>query len=356
MNAYGRALRELYAINLRNPVKLGLHNSEKLYELLGKPLNRIPTVHVGGTNGKGSVCVKVAECLKNAGLKTGLFVSPHISSFRERIQVDGMLIREETFSQGFAALTKLCDKRDIPATFFELTTALAFMKFQSSDCDVVVMEVGLGGKTDATNVITPAVSVITSVQLDHCKILGDTVEKIAIEKAGIMKRNVPIIVGPGVPQDIIVNEALRVGAPLYTIDSLVRKNERLWRPNGGYDDIDHLNTDIARAVINVLKKDGRLGYRLQTVTPRELTASLSIRPPCRFQRMDVVCNEKKIPVVLDIAHNVDALTCLAQKMKSVFPRHKVRVVFAMSSDKDVSNSVAAILPVTDPEYIHCTEV
>jgi dihydrofolate synthase/folylpolyglutamate synthase len=198
--SYIQLLRQLYKVNMYNPVKLGLENMEKLNHLLNNPLKSIPVVHVTGTNGKGSVSLKIANALSACGIRTGLFTSPHISSFKERISIDGELITEEEVETFLPHIFELCLEHNIPATFFELTTALAFQKFSSAKCDAVVLEVGIGGRLDATNIVTPILSIITSVQLDHVSILGDTIEKIAFEKAGIIKPSIPILIGRHCPE------------------------------------------------------------------------------------------------------------------------------------------------------------
>lgn len=187
---YPSCLRRIYAINgslNRDGIVMPntLDGTLRLYQLLGSPLDRIPTIHVGGTNGKGTTSFKIAQCLQAAGLKTGLFVSPHISSFRERIQVNNQLLREEELVEMLPRICGLCVEHSIPATLFEITFALACLKFDTSQCDAVVIEVGLGGKFDATNVISTTMSVICSVSLDHTRILGSTVEAIARVKAGL---------------------------------------------------------------------------------------------------------------------------------------------------------------------------
>jgi dihydrofolate synthase/folylpolyglutamate synthase len=170
MTSYSRIVKSLYKINIHHPVKMDLSNILSLNRLLKDPMKDIPIIHVGGTNGKGSVCIKVAESLRRSGVRTGLFVSPHISSFRERVQVNGVGLDEDDVLHLVPELIQLCEEHEIPATFFELTTALAFWKFKLAGCEAVVLEVGLGGKLDATNIITPVLSVLTSVQLDHVKV------------------------------------------------------------------------------------------------------------------------------------------------------------------------------------------
>jgi dihydrofolate synthase/folylpolyglutamate synthase len=209
-STYPSLLRALYNVNdllkrdgIMAPSEDSLKNTRSLYERIGKPLDKIPTIHVGGTNGKGSTSFKVAEALRVSGLKTGLFVSPHLASFRERIQVNAELIPEASLLVHLPRVMTLCADMQIPATLFELTFITACLHYEASECDAVVLEVGLGGELDATNVISPALSVITSVSLDHTRVLGGTVEEIAHKKAGIFKHNKLALCGPGVPLAVL---------------------------------------------------------------------------------------------------------------------------------------------------------
>ena len=356
---YKTALRELYSLNLRNPVKLGLQNIQRVYELTGRPLQDIPIVHVAGTNGKGSVCLKIAATLREAGLKTGLFISPHISSYRERIQVNGTLIDEAFLIREVSSLLQLCHDNHIPITFFELTTALAFLYYKASECEVIVLEVGLGGRTDSTNVITPLVSVITSIQLDHCKILGDTLQLIAREKSGIMKPGVPVVIGPGcdVVKAELENEALKVSSPLFHIEDILAEKERKFDTSSSASfDIDNLNTDIAHAVIRLLQRSSNpspLSSKLLALSDSQISESLAARPPCRFEIVQV----QQVDVVLDIAHNVDAIECLVRKIQHRYGQRKIHIVVGMSADKDVENSLRQLVKlVPDASYITCIEV
>ena len=173
--------------------KAGLENIEELLAAIGNPERRFRTVHVTGTNGKGSVSHFLASFCKEAGLKTGLFTSPHLIDFRERIRVDGAYISEKEVLGFFE---RYDDKiAHIEPSFFEITTALAFDHFARCGVDIAVIEVGLGGRLDSTNVITPLLSVITNISLEHTALLGDTIAKIAFEKAGIIKNNVPVVIG-----------------------------------------------------------------------------------------------------------------------------------------------------------------
>lgn len=348
---YTSLLKELYKVNLSNPVKMGLQNAEQLNTLLGDPVRGVPIIHVAGTNGKGSVSLKTAECLTRMGLRTGLFVSPHISSFRERIQVDGEMLSEEDVTTLLPPLLQLCDTHGIPATFFELTTLLAFLRFQRAKCDAIVLEVGLGGRLDSTNIVTPALSIITSIQLDHTKILGDTIDKIALEKAGIMKPGVDVLVGPGCPLELLQARALEVGAPFHTLDSVgARRTYRALKtdPHTGRavpEDIDDLNADIARAGLALLAARGGAKFAPlgKASNAAALEAALATRPPCRYQLFPARIASPSLPVdvVLDIAHNEDAMLALVRKVKAQYAG-PVRVVLGMSADKEVDKCVLAL--------------
>lgn len=345
---YVSVLKELYRVNLSNPVKMGLQNAQQLNDLLGNPLRGVPIVHVAGTNGKGSVSLKTAECLARSGLRTGLFVSPHISSFRERIQVNGEILSEEDVLTLLPQLLQLCDRHSIPATFFELTTLLAFMRFERSRCDAIVLEVGLGGRLDSTNIVTPALSIITSIQLDHTKILGDTIDKIAMEKAGIMKAGVDVLVGPGCPLALMEAEARRVGARYHTLDSVAARrvygSSKVDAHTGKVvqDDIDDLNIDITRAGLALLAARGGVFAPLHDPKNQlAIEAGLASRPPCRYQLFPATA-KRPMDVVLDVAHNEDAILALVKKAQAQYPPGAVHVVLGMSADKDVDKCVRVL--------------
>ena len=180
--------------------KDNLENTLRLDEMFGYPHHDFKTIHVAGTNGKGSVSHILASVLHEAGYKTGLYTSPHLKDFRERIRVNGEMISEDAvvrFTEQFLAENGIAK---LEPSFFELTMSMAFDYFRASEVDVAVIEVGLGGRLDSTNVITPEVSVITNISFDHQALLGNTLAKIAAEKAGIIKKNVPVVVGESSPE------------------------------------------------------------------------------------------------------------------------------------------------------------
>ena len=325
---YEQWVRRLYQTNMFHPVKLGLQNMDQLHKLLGRPMDELTVIHVAGTNGKGSVCWKIAKTLELAGLRVGLFCSPHVSSFRERMQVNGQLISEEQVVEYLPQIYELCKIHDIPATFFEITTALAFLFFAQENVDVVVLETGLGGRLDATNVIrSPALSVITSIGLEHTRILGDTVEKIAVEKGGIIKENCPVLVGPNVPHNVLRECAREKKAEAYyTCDDVLGESP------AAITDYDEENARIAVAAIELLN-DFDVPADIVAQGTRE-------RPPCRFEILRL---NGDLTVVLDVAHNPEAMKYLVHKLRTTYPNDKFRVVVGMSSDKDLGQCGRFIL-------------
>src|SRR5918999_4160976 len=201
---YDEALQVLFPRT--TTIKFGLSTTRALLKSLGNPHEMMPSIHVGGTNGKGSVTALVAAALREAGWRVGLYTSPHLISFRERIQVDGVPISEAAVAMWTGRL--LASILERKATFFEATTALAFADFAARGAEVAVVEVGLGGRLDSTNVVRPLVSGITKIQRDHMKYLGESLELIACEKAGIAKPGVPFIIGE---RDPALVEVLRRG-------------------------------------------------------------------------------------------------------------------------------------------------
>src|SRR5437763_1485903 len=214
---YKEAIDYLYSLRLFG-TKLGLQNTFRLAELAGNPQQRLRFIHVAGTNGKGSTCAMLESIYRAAGLKIGLFTSPHLVSFCERIQVNRCPVAEAGVVRLLAELQALLQKfpQDAHPTFFEVITVMALKYFAEEKCDLVIWETGLGGRLDATNIVTPLASVITNVQFDHEKWLGKTLASIAFEKAGIIKDNVPVITATNDPEAlrVIAETARHRNAPL----------------------------------------------------------------------------------------------------------------------------------------------
>jgi folylpolyglutamate synthase/dihydrofolate synthase len=363
---YEKCVRRLYLTNLFHPVKLGLQNIERLHNALGNPMDapNLILVHVAGTNGKGSTSLKIARTLELAGMRVGLFVSPHIASFRERMQVNQELISEQEVEQFLPMIYDICERERIPATFFEVTTALAFQFFASRKVNAVVLETGLGGRLDATNVVrNPSICVITSIGLEHTRILGDTVELIAMEKAGIIKSNAPVLVGPHCPHETIRKCAVEKQASAYYTCWDVLKDSALARNLSStndeeYFDYDIENAVIARAALRVMEKNGDLqDFPLSEDVIQKGTGQ---RPPCRFEELTVrgSTSEKLIPVILDVAHNPDAMKYLVKKIQATHPNKasKIRMVVGFSADKDLRQCGQTLLDFnSDPNRLHLVE-
>ncbi|POM63750.1 Folylpolyglutamate synthase [Phytophthora palmivora] len=334
---YELLLQRLYQVNRFSAVKLGLENMQKLNAAFGDPASQFEIVHVAGTNGKGSVAFKVAKALERSGHKTGLFVSPHVACFRERVQINGQLISESEVCEALSEIFNISAQLRIPATFFEITTMLAFMHFAKQGVDCVVLETGLGGRLDSTNIVTPALSVITSIGLDHTRILGNTREAIAREKAGIIKPNVPVVVGPNTPVNVMMEFAARNNAPLARVPLQADFDE----------DYNAENTAIARVAcvqLNALhtspagSASGSKHLHVDLMNER-VNAALESRPPCRFQVLHMIrpnSKERKVTVVLDVAHNPQAIDKLVGLLKKQFPAKKFRFVCGFSADKAIN--------------------
>ena len=368
---YELCVRRLYETNLFHPVKMGLDNIQTLYQALGRPLDHdddAVVIHIAGTNGKGSVAYKIAQALRyppneedtsssssstsTSNTSIALFTSPHIASFRERMQINGQPIPEETVVALLPTVYEHCERLDVPATFFELTTALAMAYFR--DCDAVVLETGLGGRLDATNVVErPALAVITSIGLEHTRILGDTIELIAREKAGIMKRNCPVLVGPNVPLDVMRECAKDKGvSQLYTCEDVLGPAEG----TVDTDDYDAENARIARAALHLLRETQPQNSAVAGLSEESIVQGIGQRPPCRFEVLTTTTPQRR--VVLDVAHNPPAMDYLVRKLTTTFPPKTLfRFVVGLSADKDLSLCAQSLLQATqnDPSRIHLVQ-
>ncbi|KAL7441483.1 hypothetical protein ACHAXM_011530 [Skeletonema potamos] len=372
---YEKLVRKLYMTNLFNPVKLGLENMDKLHKAIGSPMDQqdISIIHIAGSNGKGSVALKTANTLRLAGFQVGLFVSPHISSFRERIQINGEPLSEAQVEKYLKEIYDICEKGDIPATFFEVTTALAFRAFAQEGVEVVVLETGLGGRLDATNVIKhPALSIITSIGLEHTKILGDTVELIALEKGGIIKEGCPVLVGNNVPFETLRQCAEeKKASQIYQCEDLLGEGGEQVMIEGKetFEDYDAQNSRISKAGLILLQFHlaERMAESNKTpkfIMPEMINEGVKIRPPCRFEEMDIkvdttdgdTSKQKNVRVILDVAHNPQAIDYLLAKLRASYPTANQRIVVGMSADKDLKYCTNMLLEfVSDPSKLHLVE-
>ncbi|MDI3340699.1 MAG: folylpolyglutamate synthase/dihydrofolate synthase family protein [Sphaerobacter sp.] len=334
---------------------VGLQRTAWLLEALGRPEARVPALHIAGTKGKGSTAACAAAMLRAAGYRVGLYTSPHLHTFRERIQIDGAPIAPETFAaltdEVAAANRRLAAAKPDwgEATAFEVATALAFLAFARAAVDVAVVEVGLGGRLDATNVITPAVAVITPISYDHTAILGNTLAAIATEKGGIIKPGRPVVLGPQPAEARATLERLAAerGSPVYIAgrDWHARPGDAgfdLTGPWGSYRDLRlalrgrHQVENAATAVAAcwLLREAGL------TVSEAAVRAGLAaVHWPGRLE----VVREQPL-VVVDGAHNVDAVTRLAEALVEVFGPRRRTLILGIAGDKDVEAMLATLAP------------
>ena len=315
-----------------------LAKTVELCRFLGNPEQDFQTIHVAGTNGKGGTSHMLASILQASGLKVGLYTSPHLKSFRERIRINGSMIME-SFVPGFVHKIQPVIKK-IQPSFFEITVAMAFDYFSKEDVDIAVIETGLGGRLDSTNVITPILSVITSIGLDHMDILGGTIKEIAAEKGGIIKNGVPVVVGS---VDSVSHEVLEKIAE--------RNNSVLHDAEGGFDfQSDLKGASFSLNLSTVIKSVECLKDMGYSISKSELASGL--RSVCKNTGLKgrwQILNQEPL-TVCDIGHNVQAVESLLEEMKKVSYR-QLHIVWGMAKDKSVAE-VLSLLP-KDACYYFC---
>lgn len=332
---------------------LGLKRTAALLRGLGSPERAEPIVHVAGTKGKGSVSATVETLARAAGRRTGLYATPHLHSFRERIQIDGQPVSEEELAALAEAIVPVdrvvqAERPEIgQPTAFEVATAMALLAFRRAGVEVGVLEVGMGGRLDATNVVTPAVSVITSISYDHTAILGDTLEAIAAEKGGIIKPGVPVVVGPQQPEALVMLERIAAerGAPLLRWGSdweaeATVEGARLAGPWGDWRAV-RLALEGTHQVENAgvaLMAAWQLDPALLAGEGRVREALAAVRWPGRFERV-----AERPDVYVDGAHNADSIARLAETVRPRLSRPPV-VILGISRDKDLDGMLAALAP------------
>jgi dihydrofolate synthase / folylpolyglutamate synthase len=338
-----RRLETLYGLERRKD-KLGLDGTRALLQALGTPHERFRSVHVAGTNGKGTVCALIERVLREAGYRTGLYTSPHLVDFRERIRVNGRWVDEDWLERALDRIEALPEGKD--RTFFEVATALGFLYFAEQEVDIAVVEVGLGGRLDSTNVIAPEVSVITSIGLDHTEILGDTLEAIAREKAGIVKPGVPVVVGdvPGAASNVVRTIAAEGGAPYVPWDSIVTPR-RLLAPFS--EPTYGLRAENTGTAIRVLATLADRGIDISEAAVRD--GLRLARWPGRLERCPT-----RPRLWWDGAHNVDGFRWLGRLWEWAHGRPPSRVVLALSRDKDGPSIVGELRRAFPPLHLVVT--
>ena len=330
--------------------KEGLGNTLALDGHFGHPHHKFKSVHVGGTNGKGSCSHTLAAILQSAGYKVGLYTSPHLTDFRERIRVNGQMIPESE------VVSFVEDERSffepLSPSFFELSTALAFKYFASCGVDVAVVEVGMGGRLDCTNIITPDLAVITNISFDHVQFLGNTLPEIAAEKAGIIKAGIPVVVGETVEatRDVFLDKARELGAPIRFADeehevvsSRQEQGRRIYQTRhygtlegelGGL--CQEKNTATILAAVDELRK---AGYAIRDTDVRTGFKEVCERTGLRG-RWQQVGNAPA--VICDTGHNAGGMAYIAEQLRQ-YPAERLHIVIGMVNDKDI-RSVLRLLP------------
>lgn len=351
---YPDSVRYLYSLgNEVKSIKLGLERIGALLAELGHPERAARVVHVAGTNGKGSTCTMIESGLRQAGLSTGLYTSPHLVTPVERIKINGKPVSEAEFTSAFDEMHAVAEAMvrhgtlDMHPTYFESLTAMAFLLFRQARVNTMVIEVGLGGRLDASNLVQPAVTVITPVDFDHMEHLGDTIEKIAGEKAGIIKPGVPVVVARQRPEALAVIEeqAAKLGAPVDRVED--------WR-------IDVERLDAYGSVFQLARGDKRYEIACPLAGAHQVNNAATAAVALSHLGLDAKQIEQGIAaarwpgrlehvrsepdVFLDGAHNVAGATALADYIRRFHQGRRVWMIFGVMRDKQVSTIAELLFP------------
>jgi dihydrofolate synthase/folylpolyglutamate synthase len=338
-----------------------LDRMRRLLQLLGDPQNRVPVVHIAGTKGKGSTAAMIAGILSAAGYRTGLFTSPHITCVEERMQVDGKRPGPDRFADLVDRLidpiTQLdAEDEQLSPTFFEIVTALGWLHFLDAEVDIVALEVGLGGRLDSTNICRPEVCVITNISYDHTALLGNTLDRIAAEKAGIVKPGVPVVSGVESPEAFAVIQAAceQVDAPSLQLRRDFDVDIRKLTPHGSRIDVrtpagsttdvlvgmsgahQAINAALATMAVELLVERG---FPVETSALR--TGLESVHCPLRVEQLG-----SRPTVIVDAAHNVASITALVDTL-SIYPAKRKVLVFGTTQDKEYTGMLKNLLPAFD---------
>lgn len=329
---YREALAWLYGTQ-RFGIKLGLDNVQRLLRELKLPGKDQRIIHVAGTNGKGSVCAMIDSICRAQGYRTGLFTSPHLVSYRERIRVNGEMIGEQEVAEGLGTIRAAIRDWDPHPTFFEITTALALDHFKKRDCELIVLETGLGGRLDATNAFTPIVSVLTPIGYDHQAWLGNTLEEIAAEKAGIVKPHIPVVSAQQEPaaEKVIRARAAECEAPLeFVTESYATSPLNL---AGAHQ---RQNASLAIAAC----RSGGIALDESAIA----RGVVKVHWPARFQRWD----ER---IIIDGAHNPAGAQILAETWRGEYGDERATIILAVLRDKDIPGILRALAPIAQRVFL-----
>lgn len=344
--------------------KKDLTNTLALCKFLEDPQKKFKTIHIAGTNGKGSVSHMLAAILQTAGYKTGLYTSPHLRDFRERIKVNGQMVTEE-FVVDFTQKIKGEIER-IDPSFFEITVAMAFDYFAQQKVDIAVIETGLGGRLDSTNVIIPELSIITNIGWDHMNMLGDTLEKIAFEKAGIIKENIPVVIGEILPETLpVFKKAAEIKNSMISLAGQQRQVTRTeWKEHQLVTEVKNGKTETyqldlpgiyqTKNLLTVLESCYQLqqtGWKIKEDHIK--TALQQVKKLTGLHgRWEIIHHSPM--VVLDVAHNKNGIEQLLQQIEQT-PHRQLHIILGMVKDKDIG-SILEILPQNARYYFTCAQI
>jgi dihydrofolate synthase/folylpolyglutamate synthase len=336
--------------------KADLNNTIALCEAFDHPENGFKSIHIAGTNGKGSTSHQLAAILQSNGYKTGLYTSPHLKDFRERIRINGVMIPQDVVIDFIERYRKM--KLDISPSFFELTVVMAFDYFRKEQVDIAMIETGLGGRLDSTNVIDPILSIITNIGTDHANLLGETRELIASEKAGIIKSGVPVIIGEkdDETKSVFINKANISNTEIYWSCDHYRCTEIKTEEHDMQIEVDDVSNQSKQQICIDLKGHYQLlnlpavlvatdllpalGFSLNVEKTRQSLSEVKSRTGLRG-RWDLV--DRNPDIVLDVAHNKEGIRAILEQIKLQYPASKLHWIIGMVQDKDV-DSVLALLP------------
>jgi dihydrofolate synthase/folylpolyglutamate synthase len=344
-------------------IKADLHNTIAICDLLGNPQNKFKTIHIAGTNGKGSTSHMLASILQEAGYKTGLYTSPHLYDFRERIKVNGIMC-SETFVTSFTNKMKPFIEKVEPS-FFEITVGMAFEYFANENVDIAIIETGLGGRLDSTNIINPILSIITNIGMDHMALLGNTLSEIASEKAGIIKAATPVVISEVIPEtkNIFEQKATSLHAPIYFADDFIqfKSFQNNWQSSLFEFNQPHIHLLDAplfpksftvecdlpgkyqyknlKGVLVAIQLLATMGWKLHA--NKVLKGLLNVRKNTGLMgRWE--CIQTNPRIILDVAHNEHGIKALLEQLESLHYT-QLHIVTGMVKDKDV-DAVLSLLP------------
>lgn len=328
-------------------INLGLERISKVLELMGSPQNKLCFVHVAGTNGKGSVCAMLSSILITQGeqypnddVKIGLFTSPHVFEYTERIKINDVEIPKEIFAKKVIEITKLAEKNQIHLTEFEILTAVALEYFAQNEVDMVILETGLGGRLDATNIVEKKLcTVITNIDLDHTERLGSTIEEIAIEKAGIIRPNCPVIISK-------YNKGYK------TILKIAEENQcRMYiadETNNAYTEKSALKGEYQKENFALILKIFEFGRNKGIIIPPEIIEQglAKVKHPCRFEYL------KNQNIIIDGAHNPNGTAALRKSIDEKFPNQEFNFIFGCLKNKDYGQMMKNLFTENDEIYFY----